>query len=44
MNLVQSVVMVCRDGASDDPRDQSGNGDVLGHVPLESHGDNGESQ
>lgn len=32
----------CRDGASDDPRDQSGNGYVLGHVPLEPHGDHGK--
>lgn len=43
VNLGQSAVMVCRDGASNDPRDQPGNGDVLGHVPLESHGDHGKS-
>lgn len=38
------VNVIGRDGASDDPCDQSGNGDVLGHITLESYGNNGKSQ
>lgn len=36
--------LIGRDGAGDDPCDQSGNGDVLGNVTLESDGNHGESQ
>lgn len=35
--------LICRDGSSDDPRDQPGNGNVLGNFPLELNGDYGGS-
>lgn len=34
-------IVIGRDGSSDDPCDKPGNGHVLGHVPLELHGDYG---
>ena len=36
-------VVIGRDGEGHDPCDQPGDGDVLGHVTLERHGDHGEN-
>ncbi len=44
VSLCKICGLIGRDCAGDDPCDQSGNGDVLGNVTLESDGNHGESQ
>jgi len=42
-DAMRACVYLCRDCARHDLRDQPRNGDVLGHVSVDVHGDHGKT-